>query len=89
VTATSALNSTTPKSVTVACPGTKRALGGGAVTNGAGGTPPGQPDIVITESQPTMSGATPTGWAATAQESDGVGGSWSVTVVALCATVAP
>jgi hypothetical protein len=46
-------------------------------------------DLALSRSEPTVDGGgNPTGWAATASETDAVAGTWFVTAVALCATVA-
>jgi hypothetical protein len=77
VTATSASNSTSPKTQTVACSGTQNALGGGgSVTNGGS-------EVVIQSSYPT--GDPPTGWSVTAIETDFTGANWSVTAYVICA----
>lgn len=85
---TSAVDSATTKSVTVTCPESKRALGGGAVITF--GTGAGQPsNLALSRSEPAVDGSgEPTGWVATANETTAVAGTWSVTAVALCATVA-
>jgi len=87
VTATSALDSATTKTATAACPAGKRALGGGGVvTFGVGGGTPA--DLALFRSEPTVDGGgNPTGWIAGGNETDAVAGTWSVTAVALCATV--
>ena len=64
-----------------------RALGGGGVaTFVAGGGAPA--DLAIVRSEPTVDGSgNPNGWIVTANETDAIAGTWSVTAVALCATV--
>jgi hypothetical protein len=77
VTATSATNSTSPKTQTVACSGTQNALGGGgSVTNGGS-------EVAIQSSYPTVD--PPTGWSVTAVEVDSTFANWSVTAYVICA----
>jgi hypothetical protein len=87
VVVTSAVNSATTKSATAACPAGQRAVGGGAVaTFVAGGGAPA--DLALVRSEPTVDGGgNPNGWIATGNETDAIAGTWSVTAVALCATV--
>jgi hypothetical protein len=72
----SANNSTSPKTVTVDCPGGRKVLGGGytftAVTGG----------VVIRENM----AADDDTWTVTAEEADGFGGSWTLQAFAVCAT---
>jgi hypothetical protein len=86
-TATSAVDSTTTKSATASCGAGQRVLGGGGVANFVAGA--GNPeDLALVRSEPTVDGGgNPTGWIVTANETDGIAGTWSVTAVALCATV--
>ncbi|MGH2660516.1 MAG: hypothetical protein ACRDHS_12875, partial [Actinomycetota bacterium] len=79
-------DSTDSKSVFVACPAGKTAIGGGAVVSGAGGgaAPVG---VSLFRSEPTLSAGLPTGWAGGAHESVIGVSTWSLTVVVLCATV--
>jgi hypothetical protein len=87
VTQTSAVDSTTTKTATATCPAGRRALGGGGVlTFGAGAG--AFADLALFRSEPTVDGSgNPNGWIAGGSETDAVGGTWSVTAVALCATV--
>jgi len=78
VTATSASNSSSPKTQTVSCVPSQHALGGGASITGGGN------NIAIQESFPT--GDPPTGWSATAFEAIGTPASWSITAYVICAT---
>ena len=66
-----------------------RALGGGGVATfvGAGGGG-GPEDLALVRSEPTVDGSgNPNGWIVTGNETDAVGGTWSVTAVVLCANV--
>lgn len=87
VTFTVGPDSTTTKSATASCAGGQRAHGGGGVaTFVAGGGAPA--DLALARSEPTVDGSgNPTGWIVTANETDAIAGTWSVTAVALCATV--
>ena len=87
MTQTSALDSATTKTATATCPAGQRALGGGGVlTFGAGGG--AFADLALFRSEPTVDGSgNPNGWIAGGNETDAVAGTWSVTAVALCATV--
>jgi hypothetical protein len=71
-----ATDSSTTKSVTATCPGTKRVVGGGARATGGGAT-----DVAVSESYPVSANQ----WTAFAREINPVGGSWALTVYALCA----
>jgi hypothetical protein len=87
VTATSVVDSATTKSATASCAAGQRALGGGGIATfvAGGGTPA---DLALVGSQPTVDGSgNPNGWIVTANETDAIAGTWSVTAVALCATV--
>ena len=88
VTATSVVDSATTKSATATCGAGLRALGGGGVATFVAGA--GAPaDLAIVRSEPTVDGSgNPNGWIVTANETDAIAGTWSVTAVALCATVA-
>ena len=83
VTATSASDSTTPKTQTVSCPGGKKALGGGGSIIVSGGP---NTDLAIQASQPS-GGSPPTVWSVTGVETDAVAANWSVTAFVICATV--
>ncbi len=72
---TSPSNSTTSKSVQIACPAGKRLMGGGARTNG------GSPKVMLSASFPDNDNI----YRATAAETDAVAAVWSVTVYAICA----
>ena len=82
VTAVSVSDANTTKSVTVSCPGGKRALGGG----GDVGPSPASPNVSLQLSGPLAGGA---GWQARASESDNISTPWTVSVIAICATVTP
>ena len=84
VAVTSAVDSLAPKSATATCAAGQRALGGGGVATGAGAPA----DLAIVRSEPTVDGSgNPNGWIVTVNETDPIAGTWSVTAVALCATV--
>jgi len=76
VSAVTATDSSTPKSITVTCPAGKRVVGGGARVTGAS---PG--DTGVTEAYP----GNPTQWITVARELDPVTGSWTLTAYAFCA----
>jgi hypothetical protein len=78
VTVASATDSSATKSVTATCPGTKRAIGGGARA-----TVPTGADIAVHETYPASTNQ----WTAVAREINPIGGSWSLSAYALCATV--
>ena len=87
MTATSVVDSATTKIATATCGAGLRALGGGGVATfvAGGGTPE---DLAIVRSEPTVDGSgNPNGWIVRANETDAIAGTWSVTAVALCATV--
>jgi hypothetical protein len=75
----SASNSTSPKTVTVDCPGGRFVLSGGHVFTAATG------GLVVRESRATDDDT----WTVVAEEVDGVGGSWQVQAFAVCAVAAP
>ena len=79
MTAVSPSNSTSPKTISVSCPGTKRALGGGGDTTS-------NADLAVQLSGPLAGG---TGWQVRASETDAVAAVWTVSVFAVCATVTP
>ena len=79
VTNTSVSNSFGFKEVTATCPGTKQVLGGGTFIN----TPTSR--VATLDSRPTMT--SPAGWTASAGETEGDVGNWSLTVYAICANV--
>jgi hypothetical protein len=76
VSVASATDSSTPKSVTVTCPGAKRVIGGGARAIGTGAA-----EVAVSESYPASANQ----WTALAREINAVGSSWSVSAYALCA----
>jgi hypothetical protein len=78
LTVASATDSSQTKSVTATCPAGKRVVGGGARATGAGVT-----EVSVTENYPASTNQ----WTASAREVNAVGGSWSLSVYALCATV--
>jgi hypothetical protein len=87
VSATSIVDSATTKSVSVTCPGGQLAVGGGGVATFVAGA--GAPaDLALVRSEPTTDGGgNPDGWIVVANETDAIAGTWSLTTVALCATV--
>jgi hypothetical protein len=87
VTATSVTDSATTKAATASCAAGQRAIGGGgtATVVAGGGT---AADLALVGSVPTVDGSgNPNVWIATANETDAIAGTWTVTAVALCATV--
>jgi hypothetical protein len=76
--ATSANNSSSFKTVSVACPAGKQMLGGGAAITPAGTSVP----VALTSSY--FNG---TAWVGSARETSTFSGSWIVNVIAICATV--
>jgi hypothetical protein len=74
---TSANNSTTSKSVFLACPSGKRLIGGGARVNG------GSPRVAILTSFPDNDNI----WRASAGETTATAANWSLTVFSICAVV--
>jgi hypothetical protein len=72
----SASNSTTPKTVTVDCPGGRKVLSGGhSYTTGTA-------SVAVSQSEATDDDT----WTVTAEELDGFAGNWSVQAFAVCAT---
>jgi hypothetical protein len=80
VTAASATNSTSPKTVTATCPAGKTTIGGG------GEVGPADADLAIQASVPTDAN---TAWQVRAIETDPVAANWSLSAYALCANVTP
>ena len=76
VTAVSATDSSSPKSVTVNCPAGKRVIGGGARATGAGAG-----EIGVTEAYP----ASATQWVVLGRELDATNASWTLTAFTFCA----
>lgn len=76
--ATSANDSSSSKTVSVACPAGKQMLGGGAAITPAGASVP----VALTSSY--FNG---TAWVGSARETSAFSGSWIVNVIAICATV--
>jgi hypothetical protein len=72
---TSPSNSTTSKSLQIACPTGKRLMGGGARVNG------GVPEVALTASFPDNDNI----YRATAVENDAFTPAWTLTVYAICA----
>jgi hypothetical protein len=70
-------DATTPKTATAGCTGGRRALGGGYFVAGSD-----RANIAVVENYPLSD----TVWTVTADESDGVGTSWSVQAYVICAT---
>ena len=69
--------------MTAVCPGNKRAIGGGAAVSAGG-----DENVALYVTQPTVGVAgLPNGWIAEAGETDSTSATWSVTAVALCATI--
>lgn len=84
VTKTSAVDSTTSRKVTVACPADKVAIGGGAMTTiGFVAGVPGP--VAVQASGPTKIGANPTEWVASAREIFAYKESWALVAAAVCA----
>jgi hypothetical protein len=77
---TSAINSTTTRTLTATCPSGKTALGGGVAV-----TPTTATEVAITASYLANS----TTWTASAQEVNLLASSWGLNVVVICALVAP
>jgi hypothetical protein len=77
---TSAINSSTTRTLTASCPSGKVALGGGVSS-----TPVNTPGVAITTSYL----ANATTWTASAREIVGTGSNWGLNVAVICATVAP
>ena len=77
---TSAINSTTTRTLTATCPSGKTALGGGVAV-----TPTTATEVAITASYLANS----TTWTASAQEVNLQASSWGLNVVVICALVAP
>ena len=77
ITAATALDSSSPKSVLVNCSTGKKVIGGGAAVTGGGSS-----DVSVTEHYPS----TTTQWTARAVEVNAVAGSWRLTGYAICAT---
>jgi hypothetical protein len=76
VSAVTATDSSSPKSVTVTCAAGKRVVGGGARATGAGAG-----EVGVTEAYPSN----PTQWVVLARELDPIGTSWTLTAYAFCA----
>ena len=77
---TSAINSTTTRTLTATCPSGKTALGGGVAV-----TPATATEVAITASYLANS----TTWTASAQEVNTQAVNWGLNVVVICALVAP
>jgi len=77
---TSAINSTTTRTLTATCPSGKTALGGGVAV-----TPTTATEVAITASYLANS----TTWTASAQEVNAQAVNWGLNVVVICALVAP
>lgn len=77
---TSAINSTTTRTLTATCPSGKTALGGGVAV-----TPTTATEVAITASYLASSNT----WTASAQEVNAQAVSWGLNVVVICALVAP
>jgi hypothetical protein len=91
ITLASVSNSVSPKEAAVLCPAGKRAISGGAAITGgsvAAGTDLAA-TVALKASRPlTISGSD--AWTARAEEiAPGFDGNWSLTIYAICATVAP
>jgi hypothetical protein len=76
---TSAINSTTTRTLTATCPSGKTALGGGVAV-----TPATATEVAITANYLANS----TTWTASAQEVNAQAASWGLNVVVICALVA-
>jgi hypothetical protein len=77
VSAVSATDSSTPKSVTVTCPTGKRVLGGGARATGGGAT-----EVSVTEGYPNPANAAQ--WVTLAREVNATNASWTLTGYGFC-----
>jgi hypothetical protein len=75
-TATSASNSTTPKTVTASCNAGEGVLGGGGLVTNPGGS------VSIVGNYPSSA----TAWTVDAIETDNYNANWSITAYAICAT---
>ncbi|MAX19686.1 MAG: hypothetical protein CL709_07555 [Chloroflexi bacterium] len=67
------------KETTANCPGVKQVIGGGTFINMS------SPRVATLDSRPTLT--SPAGWTASAGETGGEVGDWSLTVDAICANV--
>jgi hypothetical protein len=76
---TSAVNSTTTRTLTAVCPSGKVAIGGGVSVT---------PSTVTEVGLSTSYLANPTTWTASAREIDATASNWGLNVVVICATVA-
>lgn len=83
VTANSASSSLTPRSVTAMCPGTKFAIGGGAIIVGA------TSGVALQASYPAMVSGQPRGWVGVGVEVVTHDLNWSIQAWAVCADVTP
>jgi hypothetical protein len=79
VTASSAVDSNSPKTVTATCPTGKTAISGTARILPA----PVNTDLALQASYQTAAN----NWVAEAAETDNIGGNWSLTVTAVCVTL--
>lgn len=71
-------DSSTPKTVSISCPGTKKVIGGGGnISSGD------EADVVVVQSYPSANNT----WFVRGDETFNYNSSWSVTVYAICATV--
>jgi hypothetical protein len=77
---TSAIDSSSPKTLTATCPSGKVALGGGVAV-----APSSVNEVGLTTSYLASS----TTWTASAREFDATATNWGLNVVVICATVAP
>ena len=85
VSATSSLDSTTTRAVSVTCPVGKVIVGGGAIA--AEGFSVVQGPVAVVQSAPDKLG-TATTWEAAAREMSAYGNTWALVAIAICANVA-
>jgi hypothetical protein len=79
VSSTTNSNSSSPKNQTAACPGSKKALGGGAEVS----NPSSHPAVALDASEPSGNSA----WVGSAHEVNSDSTNWSLKVWVVCATV--
>ena len=78
VSATSSNDSTSPKTITMSCTGSKKLLGGGASISLTDG------EVMLLYSYPSAAGHV---WNAKADESESTSEKWTITAYAICANV--
>jgi hypothetical protein len=89
ISAASANDSESPKTVLATCPAGKRTISGGAEINfGTTGTPPDQlTDVVVTNTAPSDGTVVPGNFFSRAHEEEAHAGNWNLEVRVLCANV--